>query len=129
MENGQLDLQPPVRRRAHATLEQQVAIADLLRKHLRKNQRGLFSYEGHWTDATIASEISKVMPGVNANHVNRVRTELFGLSRDRQPEEVRKEKRKPATPDAALAAILERLADIEARLDFAGLTLPQDAKK
>lgn len=131
MENGKLDLHMPLptKRRSHATLEAQVAIIDMLRRHVVKNTDGMHTYQGSWTDAGIAHEVSKLGAPVNANHVNRVRVSLFGKSRTHNTRQAKVEKASRSGDVALLASIDRRLTDIEARLEFAGVTLPQDAKK
>lgn len=145
MENGQLELAAPEKRRTFATLEQKLAIADMLRQRLRKNTYGLYRYENGWDDAAIAAAVSATLPTVSELNVRSIRTELFGSMRlsseaaaqiraQMKAKQAEAAKRREAQSsgggsEKALAAVLKRLEAIEARLDHGGFSLPQDAKK
>lgn len=62
--------------KTHTTAAETVKMHGILKDYLHKQSDGTWKYADGWSDAKIAEEIGR--QGITANHVARVRVELFG---------------------------------------------------
>lgn len=58
-----------------STVAQKIAIHELLKLHLVKNEDGTCEYKDDWSDSQIAQAVSK---DLGPNHVQLIRIEMFG---------------------------------------------------